>query len=150
MLKNRGFSLFELLVVIAIMGAVVGLSSPYAARLYETMQFRSAVRDLITGLELARYTAISSGRAADFKADMDQHTLLSGEKRFILPESVQLSGTTAAELNSEQGKIAVIRFFPDGSSSGGSFKLLHTNGRTVIVRVDWLLGRVTQQVAENE
>jgi len=47
----------------------------------------------------------------------------------------------ARELNRDGA--GVIRFYADGSSSGGYVKLQNDSGMGVQVEVDWLLGRVT-------
>jgi general secretion pathway protein H len=50
---------------------------------------------------------------------------------------------TAAAADVEPGRVAAIRFFPDGSSTGGRIELrLHE--RRAVVAVDWLSGRVTR------
>jgi general secretion pathway protein H len=40
---------------------------------------------------------------------------------------------------------ASIRYYPDGSSTGGSIRVQRPNGDGVRLRVDWLTGRVTQE-----
>jgi general secretion pathway protein H len=50
---------------------------------------------------------------------------------------------SAGELN--RGNVGVIRFYPEGGTSGGSVSVEAATGRGVKVSVDWLLGTVTQE-----
>jgi general secretion pathway protein H len=50
---------------------------------------------------------------------------------------------SAGELSRDNA--GVIRFYPEGGTSGGSVKVETANGRGVKVAVDWLLGTVTQE-----
>jgi len=41
-----------------------------------------------------------------------------------------------------------IRFYPDGSATGGSIQLLRPGGAGVRLRVDWLLGTIRQEAPQ--
>ena len=73
-------------------------------------------------------------RAVDPSCDMDVHL-----RRYRLPEEADvLVNTTEREV---RGDLAAIRFYPDGSSSGGSIEL-GAEGVVFQVTVDWLTGAV--------
>jgi general secretion pathway protein H len=61
--KAFGFTLLELLAALAIAGLVLAVSVPASVRMYESMQYRQAVRDVITLFSSALYKAIQSGYA---------------------------------------------------------------------------------------
>jgi general secretion pathway protein H len=75
--------------------------------------------------------------------DVEQHRFqVTGDvKEYALPKSSVLSVYTA-QSEAVEDKIAAIRFFPDGSSTGGAISV--ANGGTKFrVDVDWLTGNVT-------
>ena len=61
------------------------------------------------------------------------------KRRYRLPrEAKVLVNTAESEVH---GDVAAIRFFPDGSSSGGSIEL-GAEGVVFAVSIDWLTGAV--------
>lgn len=145
----------ELVVALTIGVLLVGLGGPMAARMYETMQYRDAVRGLAAAAAGARLRAMNAGRAVDLMIEPDAHryatqvadTDFDAGAATPVDEDLQIGVESARDLIRESG-VAVIRFFPDGSSTGGSVTLRRENGEGVRLRVDWLLGRVTQEVVE--
>jgi general secretion pathway protein H len=140
---RQGFTMLELLVAMSIVGVLLAVAVPASSRFYESMQYRQAVRDVVTTLASARYSAINSGRARDVAIDPQALTLTSAEQFTQLPPDFELSVRTAAELSRERA--GVIRFYPEGGSSGGGIDLQRPNGAGVRISVDWLMGRVTQE-----
>lgn len=138
---SNGFTLLELVLVITIAALVVGVSAPTMQRLYESSQYRGAVNDVVSALSLSRHQAIRSGKPADVAFNPSQGRIIRSEKTTQIPDPVLLEVLGAAELNRDGA--GVIRFYPDGGSSGGYVKLTHENGMSVSVTVDWLLGRVS-------
>jgi general secretion pathway protein H len=138
-----GFTLLELLAALAIAGLVLAVSVPSSIRMYESMQYRQAVRDVITLFSSARYKAINSGYAQSVEIRPDKNELRLGSTIKQLPDGVRISVDSAGELNRDNA--GVIRFYPEGGTSGGSVKVETANGRGVKVAVDWLLGTVTQE-----
>ncbi len=141
-MKPRGFTLVELLVAIAIIGLVLAVSVPFSARFYESMQYRQAVKGLVTTLSFARQSAITSGVVADVMINPETREIVCGDRNTQLPDKLKVAVSTAGELNREQA--GVIRFYPEGGSSGGDIDLEMTNGRGVRISVDWLMGGVSQ------
>lgn len=141
-----GFTLLELLAALTIVGIVLAVSVPSMARFYESMQYREAIRDVMSTLESARYAAVNRGEIQDVMIHVDDNTLVAVGRSVELPALVSLSAATAGELNS--GNAAVIRFYPEGGASGGEVILTRDNGDNTVIAVDWLLGRVSHKVAE--
>lgn len=138
---RRGFTLLELIVAIAIAALVLGVSAPAMQRYYQSSVYRGALSDVVGVLSSARYTAIHSGVDVDVLIDPQERTLQLGEKRTELSQSLSLEVLGAAELNREG--VGVIRFYPDGGSSGGYVRVNHRDGQSGQVVVDWLLGKVS-------
>lgn len=141
-LRCRGFSLLELLVVLLILGIVYGLAGPALDLGGGSVDTKAASRQLAAGLRKARSTAITEGREAALTLEVEARKFsVSGDpKIYLLPSKVNISLFTAqSELVS--GSNAGIRFFPDGSSTGGRITLSADSGKQS-VDVDWVTGRV--------
>ncbi|MDO6746794.1 type II secretion system protein [Gilvimarinus sp. 1_MG-2023] len=145
---QRGFTLLELLIAFSIAGLLLAVSVPASYKMYQSMQYREAVRDVRQALESARYTAMLQGKPTDviLTPRIKRLTYANGESR-DLPEFVDLETQTAQEQMATPDA-ATIRFFGDGSSTGGTVKI-GRNNRWVRLHVGWLLGRVEQTVDES-
>jgi general secretion pathway protein H len=136
----RGFTLIELLVVVMILALVATTVPPLLSRGVGS-QLQSSVRELATGLRWARSEAVSERRSVALWVDTagKSYRVETRDRRFQLPRDAKLLVNTAE--HETRGRQAAIRFFPDGSSSGGSIEL-GAGGVTFEVRVDWLTGAV--------
>lgn len=132
----------ELLVALAIAGLVVAVAVPSSMRLYESMQYRAAVRDVISTLSKARNSAVNSGQTRDVAFNPRRGQVRFGDQVETLPGKFKLSVQSARELNGRDW--GVIRFYPAGGSSGGGVDIERPGGGGVRIAVDWLLGTVTQ------
>jgi general secretion pathway protein H len=93
-------------------------------------------------LKRARNAAISGRKETPLTFDLETRTItLAGEpKPFQLPPKLDLQLVTVQqELSSD--KVAAIRFYPDGSSTGGRVTV-GQGDRKFEIDVDWLTGRV--------
>lgn len=141
--RQRGFTMLELMVAISIIAMLLAVAVPASSRFYESMQYRQAVRDVVTTLASARYGAVNSGRAQDVAVDPTANTIEFNGDITQLPEGFSVAVHAAGELNRERA--GVIRFYPEGGSSGGGVDLERADGSGVRVSVDWLMGRVRQE-----
>jgi len=140
-----GFTLVELLVALTIVGLLLAVVPMAYGKLKENTEYRTAVRNLVTELRAARNLAMQTGSDQALVVDLDARRFQVNQRReFEFPDSLRIAGEFA-EIETEADRIGAIRFYPDGSSTGGSISLLRPNGDGVRVRVDWLLGRVTQE-----
>lgn len=137
----RGFTLAELLIAITIAGLLLAIGAPASVNLYRNMQYHSAVSDVMTTLSGARIAAVQAGTSADVQVNPRERSLKSGEEVVYIPDSIDIEVLAARELNFND--TGVIRFYPDGSSSGGVVALSSSAGKSSEVQVDWLLGRVS-------
>ncbi|WP_162273499.1 GspH/FimT family pseudopilin [Ectothiorhodospira magna] len=142
---HRGFTLVELLVALAVMGLMVALVPMAYDRLRETTDYQGAVRALATEMRLARNLAMQSGQSQALTIDLHQrHIQLADRQPLSIPRRLQVEAEFA-RIEQTADRVGAIRFYPDGSSTGGSVSLIRPAGNGTRLRVDWLLGRVTQE-----
>lgn len=141
-MRQRGFTLLEILVALVIGVLLVALVPPLLSGMSDATELRSAARQLAAGLRSARNEAITHQREAALTLDLAQRRFgVSGDPREIkLPEAVALKLYTAQSelLGDATGNI---RFFPDGSSTGGAITISGPK-RAYRVNIDWLTGAV--------
>lgn len=138
-----GFTLVELLAAITIVGMILAASVPATVRFYESMQYRQAIRDVVTTLAAARLQAVSTGRAQDVALNPETKVLRLNNDTLQLPENFSILMHSAREVN--RAAEGVIRFYPEGGSSGGEIEIAQPNGSGAKISVDWLAGRATQK-----
>ena len=141
-LSATGFTLLELIAVLLILALVAVIVVPSLGG-GAAIELESAARSLAAGLRQTRNHALNDNRSAILALDVDKREFeLPGEGRARrLPERVDIVLFTARseQLGENRG---AIRFFPDGSSTGGRITL-SVDGMRYLVDVDWLTGRVS-------
>jgi general secretion pathway protein H len=133
---DRGFSLLELIVVLAIMALAAVALAPITGNASRGITIDAAARDIAVELRAARAAAIYANRETDFTIDAVARRYWSG----AAPRPKSLPDGIAAAFAQGEGSRAMIRFFPDGSASGGRI-LLSGAGRAAAIEVDALTGR---------
>ena len=140
--KNRGFTLLELLVVVVIGVLIVSLVPPLLSGFGVSTESRGAARRLAAGLRAARNEAVTRQHEASLMINLEQRRfqVTNDPRELTLPNNLAIKLYTAQSelLDATTGGI---RFFPDGSSTGGHIAL--SDGRVeYTVNVDWLTGRI--------
>lgn len=138
---NAGFSLVEVLAVLTIMALVLGAVSIRMGGGLERVRLDALAREISAELNRARIAAIHTNREALFRVDMETRRFGTPEPDHELPEGVVIRLVTARSETSVDARSGAIRFFPDGTSTGGRLEL-ERKGRMLTVRVDWLTGHV--------
>ena len=141
--RNSGFTMIELLAAITIVGMLLAVTVPASMRFYQSIQYRQAVRDVITLLSSARYAAVNTGRAQDVVITPKTNEIRLNKQRIQLPEGLNIVVTSAQEVNQQEA--GVIRFYPEGGSSGGGIDIERPGADGLRISVDWLVGRVSQE-----
>jgi len=140
--SQGGFTLIELLVVLLIMGALITLAPAAFHRILPGMEMKASAREVAGALREARGQAIRDNRETAVLIDTERkvYRLGPGARDHELSAALQVSLVAAAseQLDDTRGRI---RFFPDGTSTGGRVTLSRDD-RKFDITVDWLTGLV--------
>jgi general secretion pathway protein H len=141
--RASGFTLLEVIVVLVIAAIAYGLILGVPMRGASSADLKAASRALAAGLRQAQTTAMATRRDAVLTVDLDAREFVVGGDAAVrkLPDGIELKLYTAqTEVSSERR--GAIRFYPDGSSTGGRITVA-SGERQYLVDVDWLTGKVS-------
>ena len=146
----RGFTLIELLVVLLILSVLL-VATPIAFdRVLPSLEVKADARNLANLLRDARGRAIRQNIETTVVVDVAERTYWmsdtgqaepgsrDSQSRFADGVIVTLRTATTEQIEEDIGRI---RFYPDGTSTGGGVKL-DRRGKLFNVEVDWLYGHV--------
>ena len=146
----RGFTLLELLVVLLLMTLVFAATPPLMSSIGLTTELRGSARQLAAGLRLARNEAVTKQQAEALSVDIEEREFSVVGKTRPLPDdeevTVKLYTAQAELLDEARGNI---RFFPDGSSTGGYIALADAKVE-YRVKVDWVTGHISIETRDAE
>lgn len=137
--RERGFSLIEAMLTVGLFALIAGVVTVSMRSGLEAATVRSEATALRSLLADARTAAIVARTVVTVSIDPKlrdvtvSHGCVSGRR---LPRDLAIgTGTGDQPL--------AIRFYPDGTTSGGAFELALAGRRTVL-SVNWLTGRVSE------
>ena len=157
--RAAGFTLLELLVVLTIAGMLIALVPPVISAAGPGARLKVATRDFVLTLRQARYLAITRSEETDvvIATDPPQY-VVAGSNLSKLSGNIDLDVRVGAFVAATQLSTFAdalprdkftLRFYPDGSASGGEIKI--SQGRSAyLVDIDWLLGSITVSKAPND
>lgn len=130
--------MIAVITLIAIIMTVVSMSF---SKSLDSAKIRAASRDLVAALRYTRGQAIVKGTQQVLQIDLEHNTYQAPGKGVVeLPKKMVLQLTTAAEEQSGD-HVGGIRFFGDGSSTGGHISVL-MGEREWRINVGWLTGEI--------
>ena len=139
--RARGFTLIEMLAVIVLIAIAVTVTA-VSLRGRARGQLEASAQRVAGGLRDTRTRAMATGKPQWFTVDLRGHAWAApGREAHAFPADAGVRVTSAAQ-ESDRSGVARIRYFPDGSSSGGNI-VLSDDRRSTRVDVDWLTGKVT-------
>jgi general secretion pathway protein H len=138
--QRSGFTLIEMvavMLIVALVASLVATITPGTGR----AQLKSLTLQVAALLRRERLAAILSGRQRHVSLD-DERRMLVGDagESIAVPRDVVLNLLGVDEVWS--GRLAVVRFEPDGASSGAVLRLSR-EGAQYEVRVNWYTGGVS-------
>ena len=134
------------MVVLVIMGLIFTLGPIAFRNAVPGLALEAAAREITATFREARSIAIRDNTEAVVLVDVEARTFRLGvdtaDHQLDSGLGLELVAAASEKIDENRGRI---RFFPDGTSSGGRLTLTQ-NERKYYVVVDWLTGRV--QVVE--
>lgn len=137
--KEEGFTLAEMLVVLMIVAMMTTLSFPYLAGRNSSNTTEKFADKLQTMLKQSKQLALIQNQTVEV-------IFLQSPRRFQskkLKITVDVPAKLRIQINVGQDEIKPeklrLAFYPDGSSSGGAFKITGEK-KPVLIKVDWLTG----------
>lgn len=139
--RARGFTLIEMMAVIVLLAIAMTAVTLSFSKSLQSMKIRGASRDLVAALRYTRGQAIVKGAPAVLVLDLDANSYHAPGKPVVpLPKDMTLKLTTA-DTEVTGANSGGIRFFPDGSSTGGHISVFQGK-REWRVNVAWLTGDI--------
>ncbi len=142
-LQCRGFTLVEISVVIAIVAIALSLTPVALPKIHDGIALRQSAGYLAAYLRKARSQAMQSSHDVAVLIDTDSGSVtgVAGERAVLLPISAPI-GLLVAVSERNSGTSGALRFFADGSSTGGQVEF-GPHGNRKVVEIEWLTGRVS-------
>lgn len=140
----RGFTLIELTLVLFIVVLGFAVIGSNIASGNKTSQLKAAARDLMSALRYARGRALIAQQEVAVAVDLaeNSYSVSNREENYSLPQDIDLTLVIAQD-ELEDDEIGHIRFYPDGSSSGGRITL-EWDESIQRIDVNWLSGKVSR------
>jgi general secretion pathway protein H len=139
--RAQGFTLIELMAVIVLLAIAMTAVTFSFSKSLQSARVRGASRDLVAALRYTRGQAIVKGKQEVLTLDLENNTYTApGKNAAKLPKDMTL-GLTTAETEQTGANSAGIRFFADGSSTGGHISVFQGQ-REWRINVAWLTGDI--------
>lgn len=137
----RGFTLVELMAVIVLLAIATASVTFSFSKSLQSAKIRGASRDLVAALRYTRGQAIVKGKQEVLLLNLDDNSYTAPGKAAVkLPKDMTLQLTTA-EREQTGANSGGIRFFADGSSTGGHISVFQGH-REWRINVAWLTGDI--------
>lgn len=141
--RQAGFTLIELLAVMTILAIAITAFSYSSGKGLGTARFRAMLVETSAAIAEERSAAIRRAEERVFVIDVRNRRLGNpgSGKPILMPEGVMLTASIAQSEQNSDGT-AGIRFYPAGTSSGGTLAFTY-RAQVYEIRVNWLTGSVT-------
>jgi general secretion pathway protein H len=138
-----GFTLLEILVVMVIAGLLIALVPPLFSGAVTGTRLKGSVRDLAVVLRETRSKAIIHNAEQRVHLDLETPRYRVGNAvPEILPDDVEMAVELVTGARVDEMSQHIVRFFPDGSSSGELITLSGSK-RAYHLHINWLTGGIT-------
>jgi general secretion pathway protein H len=140
----QGFTLIEVVVVMLVVGLAAAVVVPGVGRGVDAFRARAEVSGFSAFLRYAREQAVVRRVSQEVRVDPEARLLVltaAGSERARasrrIGEGIRVAATGPSGL--------IVKFLPEGRSSGAAFRIEGPGGRVYTVTVDALTGRVVNR-----
>ncbi len=140
--KQTGFTLIEVIVVMVMIAVLAGMVASGMTDSLGKAKIRAVSKNLVSAMRYTRGQAIVKHEQKTITFNVEDKTYQAPRKKVVhIPDEIDINVYTAdSEVADET--TGSIRFFSDGSSTGGWVKLTHKN-KIWKINVNWLTGEIT-------
>ncbi len=140
--STYGFSLLEILVVMTFIAVIAGFVSSSMTKNLKKTKLRSVSKNLVSALRYTRGQAVIKHEEKTITFNVKEKNYKAPRKKtVVIPDEIDINVYTAdSEVADED--TGSIRFFSDGSSTGGWVKLIYGN-KIWKINVNWLTGEIS-------
>lgn len=141
---RAGFTLIEMVAVLTLIGLFATIMTFSLVRGLTGTKAMAASRDLAAAMRYTRGQAILKREERALEVDTENKRYVAPDRAPVnFPEGMSIRlRTIRSELTGENETAGRIRFFPDGSSTGGWVRM-STGSREWLVNVAWLTGEIS-------
>lgn len=141
---SRGFSLIEVLLVLVLIATMAGIAVSFMSGSLEKARIQAVSKDLLSALKYTRGQAVIKHEQSVITFNVEEKTYQAPKKKAVkIPDEIDINLYTASS-DIVDDKVGRIRFFSDGSSTGGWVKL--TYGKKIWkINVNWLTGEIRME-----
>jgi general secretion pathway protein H len=137
-----GYSLIELLVAVSILATLAAVATPRLERAVARVNFETSAQRLTTLMRGAHRAAVASQTDRVVKFDLNEKRFCDAGCATSIKFEPDVALTIVAADRELQGSAqGAIRFYADGSTSGGQV-IVTRAGRRIVLDINWLTGRV--------
>ncbi|HFC31108.1 MAG TPA: prepilin-type N-terminal cleavage/methylation domain-containing protein [Oceanospirillales bacterium] len=139
--SKKGFTLIEIILVMVMIAVLTMLASSKMFRSLDKAKIKAAGKDLVSALRYTRGQAVIKHEDKTIKFNVDKKTYQAPKKKVVkIPDEIDMFVYTA-DSEIADDSVGSIRFFSDGSSTGGYVKLVYGK-RIQKINVNWLTGEI--------
>lgn len=142
--RKHGFTLLELIVVLAIVSLTASMVIPVSSAMQYEAMARGSARTLAADLRWLRQQALSLQQDTSLEIDLTARRYSRSVDKVERTMPPQVDMAYAPIENVPLSTPSAIRFFADGTSTGGTVQF-RSSTRSYIVSVTWPFGRVRYQ-----
>jgi general secretion pathway protein H len=139
---TKGYTLIEMIVVLGVLALVLSTTLSFNVPGSKSRKLQNQAKEISMMLKAARTEAIIKNAETSVEADLSANALsIHGKsERLFIDKRLRLKLMTARqEVMGDKGSI---RFFPNGTSTGGVV-MLQSGQRSAAVHVDWLTAKIS-------
>lgn len=137
--NDLGFSLIEMMVVLSIIAMIGAISLPYTKESGGRLRLYAVAQIILAMMEREKYLALTHNLPQDFSFDLKARQFKDSEGNVLVDLPNDVAATFKTAKDNDISSSTVIRFFPDGGSTGG--KVILARGKSVVsLKLNWLTG----------